>query len=198
MNSLETFVIAGVLGLPLLVALFAFRWWMGQASADNAVRRMRAATRFHADALGNYEAFYNPKTGASFVLPPGNSAHPVQIILSNGQTKPLENINTRPFVVQVNSGFKLPPAQPEQKPIEDVSTGDFKELEPEQVETQAEVKQLPEPEQVRTVEQVIALLAEMKQSRGEGSKVKSILEAAQIKSRSSETYKIYSAIWDGL
>jgi hypothetical protein len=197
------FFIGFFLALPVLAGL-ALGWRIildtHRSSMDNeVVERQRRLTRFEADNLGNYVAYYNPKTGQSFVLPPGNRAHPEQIIMVNGQVKPLENINGRPFNVILNNGHSLPGKKDEQKKLAEQKepvTGDYRDIEPEQLPREVEPAALPEPEPARTIEQNKDILRELKRNRGQ--KVESILMVSGVKSRSSKTYQFYSEFWDSI
>lgn len=184
-----TMLVVLVLTLPLLVALFGFWWFIGQTTADNAVKRQLKLTRYQPDHLGNYPAYFNPKTGTFFVPSPGNRAYPEQFLPVSANFKQVHEAN-RPLTINYG-GAKVAqleePGEPIEEPGEPGSARAVQEVEPEK---------LPQLEGARTITDIQALLA---QDKTEGRFMEdSIRERTGLKAKSGKSFRGWVDYWNSL
>lgn len=203
MNSFGVLLIALVLFLPLVVGTWlfidAYRRHARHYDADKAVERFRRATTYSADPLGNYPAFFNHKTGDAFLPPPGNRAFPEQIMLVNGVQRPVHPEQERPLVL--NYGRPRPGGEQVENStaVQGEQYSRSGTVQGEQFLQEAEFKELPEPEQARSVAEIQRILYTLKKE-GRLGKEEAIKQAAQLpgKGRNSKAYRTWSDYWDNL
>jgi len=202
---METFFIAILLAIPVL-AMFAFimffQEWLAKQRHDRRLEIHHALHSHTADQNGNYRAYFDPRTGTFFVPPPGNPGYAPQIILHNGQPKPVKEDRTiainPPRAVPVDN---QPPDRADQvdDQVDDQAAATAYQVDdqppaalPDPGERRLKVGELHVPG--RDINGNIAVLRELWQE-GRG-KIESIKAVANCASTSSATYKTYSVVWD--
>lgn len=69
--------------MPVALCVLAFCYTLAQDAANQSHRRRLEATRFKPDDLGNYPAYFDPRTGSYSASEPGNPAYPITYTIVN-------------------------------------------------------------------------------------------------------------------
>jgi len=74
--------------MPLMLAIFAFFYFLSDHKKDKDVRRYRETYIYKPDSLGNYEQYFNPNDpGNRSELLPGNTAYSETFLIRDGLQK---------------------------------------------------------------------------------------------------------------
>jgi hypothetical protein len=200
---METFFISILLAIPLLgmfAGILLMREYLLRQSHRRRIENHNALHRFNPDQNGNFPAFFDARSGTFFAPPPGNSAHPAQIIMYNGQPKPLKEdraiaINPpRPLPVD-DQPLERPALGDDQPPATAYQVND----QPPALESPAEDRKLKIGElhqPGRDINGNTAILRELKrEGRGKEESIKAVINRS---SSSGAEYKTYSVLWDEL
>jgi hypothetical protein len=200
---METFFISILLAIPLLgmfAGILLMREYLLRQAHRRRIENHNALHRFNPDQNGNFPAFFDARSGTFFAPPPGNSAFPAQVIMYNGQAKPLKDER----VVMINPPRPLPvDDQPAERPaqVDDLlpgSAAQVDDLPPAQLPSperrKLEIGELFSPE--RDINANMAVLAELKEKGiGQQEAISAVLGVA---SRSGALYRTYAAMWKKL
>lgn len=181
--------LAFLFGLPLLVSLVGFAYYIWQDSQDRAVKRYLARTRFNADELGNYPVHFDAFNEQSMMVKPGNTRYPARYDYFLDCATPSGGGKKTPFHQQVkiyrNGGELVEAGRAEQL--------ESHQNEGEQLEAGQNRAELPELDEKK---RKLSLLLEAKE-QGIG-KNKAIKEICGYSAGGSLEYAAWSRAWDNL
>lgn len=190
------FFIALLLAIPV-VALLSFLLLLNDHFKKQAHKRKiethHALHRFNPDANGNYPAYFDPRSGTYFAPPAGNSAHPAQIIMYNGQKQAVKDER----VIAINPPR---PVQVDEPPARDLHESPGTAVQVDEMlpaldapidERKLKVGELFSPE--RDINANRELLRTLKkEGRGQEEAIFAVLN---LRSRSGALYKTYAQFW---
>lgn len=178
-----------LLGIPLIVALIGFAYYIYQDGADRAARREIMLTRFRPDGLGNYPVYYNPKNGEYFFTRPGNPAYPAEY-------------NYLLDIASPNGGLKKTTFRQEMKcykngqSLDDTDQAEKLEAGPQAAEMLEAGPQAAERPELTEKQEKLLLLSDAKMNRV--AKTRAIKEICGYSPGGSPEYAAWSRAWDNL
>ena len=173
---------------PLAFSLVAFllylvSWWRWEE-----LRRYNARTRYHFDALGNPEFFYDSLTEKVFLAPPGNTHFPAQNIFVSGVQTTVKKPERPPAITTSNGdtidAFVVQSDHQEAPPGETLLPGE---------------KELFQLESGETLSLSTSEIADfMRACKAERVGKMKVFEKLGLKPGKSQQYQVWSKFWNSL